>query len=134
MGDPGEHEYLATFAPSDGVNYEAVRDVPVKVRVFRDVDASMFSVDAAGLVYDGSAHEPAVSSGVVPEGSYSVEYRDNVAAGEATAVVSGEGFYRGSCELKFPIAEVAPEFEVPAPLDATYGQKLADLALPEGFS
>ena len=109
MGDPGEHEYLATFAPSDGVNYEAVRDVPVKVRVFRDVDASMFSVDAAGLVYDGSAHEPAVSSGVVPEGSYSVEYRDNVAAGEATAVVSGEGFYRGSCELKFPIAEAAPE-------------------------
>ena len=109
VGDPGEHEYLATFAPSDGVNYEAVRDVPVKVRVFRDVDASMFSVDAAGLVYDGSAHEPAVSSGVVPEGSYSVEYRDNVAAGEATAVVSGEGFYRGSCELKFPIAEAAPE-------------------------
>ena len=134
VGDPGEHEYLATFAPSDGVNYEAVRDVPVKVRVFRDVDASMFSVDAAGLVYDGSAHEPAVSSGVVPEGSYSVEYRDNVAAGEATAVVSGEGFYRGSCELKFPIAEAAPEFEAPAPLDATYGQKLADLALPEGFS
>ena len=67
VGDAGEHEFLATFTPGDTSNYEVVRDVPVKVRVFRDLDASMFSVDAAGLVYDGSAHEPAVSSAVVPE-------------------------------------------------------------------
>ncbi|WP_294375186.1 BspA family leucine-rich repeat surface protein, partial [uncultured Slackia sp.] len=134
VGDPGEHGYLATYTPSDEANYEAARDVPVKVRVFRDVDASMFSVDAAGLVYDGTAHEPAVSSGVVPEGSYSVEYRDNVNAGEATAVVSGGGFYRGSCEIGFPIAKAAPEFEAPAPVEAAYGQTLSDVALPEGFS
>ena len=100
VGDAGEHEFLATFTPGDAANYEVVRDVPVKVRVFRDIDASMFSVDAAGLAYDGSAHEPAVSSAIVPEGSYSVGYRDNVSAGEATAVVSGEGFYR--CVLSTP--------------------------------
>ena len=134
VGDAGEHEFLATFTPGDVSNYEAVRDVPVKVRVFRDVDASMFSVDAAGLVYDGSAHEPAVSSAVVPEGSYTVEYRDNVSAGEATAVVSGEGFYRGSCELKFAIAKATPDYEAPAPVEAAYGQTLSDTALPGGFS
>ena len=83
VGDAGEHEFLAAFTPGDTSNYEVVRDVPVKVRVTRDLDASMFSVDAAGLVYDGSAHEPAVSSAVVPEGSYSVGYRGNVSAGEA---------------------------------------------------
>ena len=130
VGDPGEHEYLAIYTPSDGTEYETVRDVPVKVRVFRDVDASMFSVDAAGLAYDGSAHEPAVSSAVVPEGSYSVGYRDNVSAGEATAVVSGEGFYRGSCELKFAIAKATPDYEAPAPVEAAYGQTLSDAALP----
>ena len=134
VGDPGEREFLATFTPGDAANYEVVRDVPVKVRVFRAVDASMFSVDAAGLVYDGSAHEPAVSSAVVPEGSYSVEYRDNVNAGEATAVVSGRGFYRGSCELRFDIAKARPEYEAPAPVEAAYGQTLGDVALPEGFS
>ena len=120
--------------PDDAANYEVVRDVPVKVRVTRDIDASMFSVDAAGLAYDGSAHEPAVSSAVVPEGSYSVEYRDNVSAGEAAAVVSGEGFYRGSCELKFAIAKATPDYEAPAPVEAAYGQALSDVALPEGFS
>ena len=134
VGDPGEHEYLAMYTPSDETEYETVRDVPVKVRVTRDIDASMFSVDAAGLVYDGSAHEPAVSSGVVPEGSYSVGYRDNVSAGEAAAVVSGEGFYRGSCELKFVIAKATPDYEAPAPVEAAYGQTLSDAALPEGFS
>ena len=134
VGDPGEHEYLAIYTPSDGTEYETVRDVPVKVRVFRDVDASMFSADAAGLVYDGTAHEPAVSSAVVPEGSYSVGYRDNVSAGEATAVVSGEGFYRGSCELKFAIAKATPDYEAPAPVEAAYGQTLSDAALPGGFS
>ena len=134
VGDPGEHEYLAIYTPSDGTEHETVRDVPVKVRVFRAVDASMFSVDAAGLVYDGSAHEPAVSSAVVPEGSYSVGYRDNVSAGEAAAVVSGEGFYRGSCELKFAIAKATPEYEAPAPVEAAYGQRLSDVALPKGFS
>ena len=134
VGDAGEHEFLAAFTPGDAANYEVVRDVPVKVRVFRAVDASMFSVDAAGLVYDGSAHEPAVSSAVVPEGSYSVGYRDNVSAGEATAVVSGSGFYRGSCELEFAIAKAKPEYEAPAPVEAAYGQALSDVALPEGFS
>ena len=134
VGDPGEHEYLAMYTPSDESEYEVVRDVPVKVRVFRDIDASMFSVDAAGLVYDGSAHEPAVSSAVVPEGSYSVGYRDNVSAGEAAAVVSGEGFYRGSCELEFAIAKATPDYEAPAPVEAAYGQRLSDAALPEGFS
>ena len=134
VGDPGEHEYLAMYTPSDETEYETVRDVPVKVRVTRDIDASMFSVDAAGLVYDGTAHEPAVSSGVVPEGSYSVGYRDNVSAGEAAAVVSGKGFYRGSCELKFAIAKATPDYEAPAPVEAAYGQRLSDVALPEGFS
>ena len=134
VGEPGEHEFLATFTPGDTSNYEVVRDVPVKVRVIRAVDASMFSVDAAGLVYDGSAHEPAVSSAVVPEGSYTVGYRDNVNAGEATAVVSGSGFYLGSCELRFDIAKAIPQYDASVPVEAAYGQTLSDAALPKGFS
>ena len=134
VGDAGEHEFLAAFTPGDTSNYEIVRDVSVKVRVTRDIDASMFSVDADGLAYDGSAHEPAVSSAVVPEGSYSVEYRDNVSAGEATAVVSGKGFYRGSCELRFDIAKATPQYDASVPVEAAYGQRLSDVALAKGFS
>ena len=134
VGDAGEHEFLAAFTPGDTSNYEVVRDVPVKVRVTRAVDASMFSVDAAGLVYDGSAHEPAVSSAVVPEGSYTVEYRDNVNAGEAAAVVSGSGFYSGSCELKFAIAKAKPEYEIPSGICGAYGKPLSSVQLPAGYS
>ena len=71
---------------------------------------------------------------MLPEGSYSVGYRDNVSAGEAAAVVSGEGFYRGSCELKFAIAKAKPDCDSPAPVEAAYGQTLSDVALPKGFS
>ena len=57
-----------------------------------------------------------------------------MSAGEATAVVSGSGFYSGSCELKFAIAKARPEYDSPAPVEAAYGQRLGDVALPEGFS
>ena len=33
VGDAGEHEFMATFAPSDAANYNVVRNIPVIVRV-----------------------------------------------------------------------------------------------------
>ena len=133
VGDPGENAFKCNYAAPDG-NHTGADGIEVKVRVTRPVEASMFSVDAEGLVYTGKAHEPAVSSKVVSEGSFSVSYRDNVAAGKAVAVVKGSGFYTGTCEIPFTIAKAKPSFNAPTGLKAVYGQKLSDVKLPEGFS
>ena len=133
VGDPGENAFKCNYAAPDG-NHTGADGIEVKVRVTRPVEASMFSVDAEGLVYTGKAHEPAVSSKVVPEGSFSVSYRDNVKAGGAAAVVKGSGFYTGTCEIPFTIAKAKPSFNAPTGLKAVYGQKLSDVKLPEGFS
>ncbi len=133
VGDPGENTFKCKYAAPDD-NHTGADGIEVKVRVTRPVEASMFSVDAKGLAYTGRAHEPAVSSKVVPEGSFSVSYRDNVKAGKAVAVVKGSGFYTGTCELPFSIAKAKPNYKVPATLKGTYGKKLSDVKLPEGFS
>ena len=133
VGDPGENTFKCKYAAPDG-NHTGADGIEVKVRVTRPVEASMFSAAAEGLVYTGKAHEPAVSSKVVPEGSFSVSYRDNVKAGGAAAVVKGSGFYTGTCEIPFTIAKAKPSFNAPTGLKAVYGQKLSDVKLPEGFS
>lgn len=133
VGDPGENTFKCKFAAPDD-NHTGAEGIEVKVRVTRPIEASMFSVDAEGLAYTGKAHEPAVSSKVVPEGSFSVSYRDNVKAGRAAAVVKGSGFYTGTCEIPFTIAKAKPSFNAPTGLKAVYGQNLSDVKLPEGFS
>lgn len=133
VGNPGDNTFKCRYAAPDE-NHTGAEGIEVKVRVTRPVEASMFSVDAEGLVYTGKAHEPAVSSKVVPEGSFSVSYRDNVKAGGAAAVVKGSGFYTGTCEIPFTIAKAKPSFNAPTGLKAVYGQKLSDVKLPEGFS
>ena len=133
VGNPGENTFKCKFAAPDE-SHTGAEGIEVEVRVTRPVEASMFSVDAKGLAYTGRAHEPAVSSKVVPEGSFSVSYRDNVAAGKAAAVVKGSGFYTGTCEVPFSIAKAKPSYKVPATLAGVYGKKLSDVKLPEGFS
>ncbi len=133
VGDPGENTFKCKYAAPDD-NHTGAEGIQVKVRVTGPVEPSMFSVDAKGLAYTGKAHEPAVSSKVVPEGSFFVSYRDNVAAGKAAAVVKGSGFYTGTCEVPFSIAKAKPNYKVPATLKGTYGKKLSDVKLPEGFS
>ena len=130
---PGENTFKCKYAAPDD-NHTGAEGIEVKVRVTRPIEASMFSVDAEGLAYTGKAHEPAVSSKVVPEGSFSVSYRDNVAAGKAVAVVKGSGFYTGTCEVPFSIAKTKPNYKAPSGVKAAYGQKLSDVKLPEGFS
>lgn len=133
VDNPGENTFKCKYAAPDD-NHTGADGIEVKVNVTRPIEASMFSVDAEGLAYTGKAHEPAVSSEVVPGGSFSVSYRDNVKAGRAAAVVKGSGFYTGTCEIPFTIAKAKPSFNAPTGLKAVYGQNLSDVKLPEGFS
>lgn len=73
-------------------------------------DANVTTNDFGKLVYDGNRKEPIaglyVDGIAVDAKDYTVTYRNNVAAGRATAVITAAdaGYYTGSVELVFEIA------------------------------
>ena len=134
VGDPGDNIHPASYTPRDTDNYNIIYDIPVTVRVTRPIDAAMFALTQPDITYNGSALEPLVRSDIVPEGSYTVEYQNNVNAGKAIATITGQGNYTGSCELPFVIQKAKPSYKIPTAIEAARNQTLTDLTLPEGFS
>ena len=58
VGDAGEHEFMATFTPSDTANYNVVQNIPVIVRVS---SLNLVAVpQVADLVYTGEFQKAAV--------------------------------------------------------------------------
>lgn len=86
--------------------------------------------------YDGTQKEPPVTvkadgSGV-SSGHYTVEYSNNIRAGEATVTVTGkEGYFTGSATTKFTIEKATPTLTAPTGA-IQYGQKLSDSTLTGG--
>lgn len=107
VGDPGKRTYLATYTPNDTRNYSSISSIPVDVSVFRVIDASMFSMKQEKFACTGSAIEPTIDSLIVPQDSYAVTYRNNTQVGHASAVITGAGYYVGTCELGFDIYDPA---------------------------
>ena len=58
VGDAGEHEFMATFTPSDAANYNVVRNIPVIVRV--SSPNLVVVPQVADLVYTGEFQKAAV--------------------------------------------------------------------------
>ena len=136
VGAVGENAFHAVYTPADERNYKTVRDIEVAVRVSpASIAALDFGVDEGDAVYTGEPRTKAVSCEGLAEGAdYKVTYSDNVEAGTAKLVIEGVGNYSGRQEHSFRILQADPAFEVPEGLAAAYGQTLADVALPEGFS
>ena len=101
----------------------------------RSLDKSMFNVDQGDAVYTGSKIEKLVSSkNPLTNSDYQVSYENNQNVGTATIKIAGKGKYSGELLYSFRILQADPAFGAPTGLAATYGQTLADVALPEGFS
>ena len=62
------------------------------------------SVEYSSVTYDGNKKEPQVSiTGLTSNTDYSVSYENNINAGEATIMISGNGGYCGTLYLYFTI-------------------------------
>ena len=133
---PGNHTYLAMFTPPDTDHYNVVRDISISVSVRPyALKMSMLSVDTADKTWTGSAIQTPISGGGMVEGTdYDVEYANNVDPGTAMVVISGKGNYTGSLTYAFHIDKATPYYKTPDAVSANYGQTLADVSLPEGFS
>ncbi len=131
----------AVYTGEDRANYV---NTLVQIAITREPPADIASIaelrlDAVSFVYDGQAKVPGViakdgEESLSQGADFDVEYKNNIFAGEASAIVKGKGDYTGTKILNFAIGQA----EKPCVTDATirYGKKaakLSDIPLPSGF-
>ena len=76
----------------------------VTANATQPIDASMFSIEDSDIRYTGNPVMPTVTSSTVPSDQYTVAYENNVAIGQATAVVTADDQnYSGTCAIPFEI-------------------------------
>ena len=76
----------------------------VTANATQPIDASMFSIEDTDIRYTGNPVMPTVKSSTVPSDQYTVAYENNVAIGQATAVVTADDQnYSGTCAIPFEI-------------------------------
>lgn len=76
----------------------------VTANATQPIDASMFSIEDTDIRYTGNPVMPTVTSSTVPSVQYTVAYENNVAIGQATAVVTADDQnYSGTCAIPFEI-------------------------------
>ena len=101
---PGWPTYTATYTPADTANYSTVSGIEVTVHATQPIDASMFSIEDTDIRYTGNPVMPTVTSSTVPSDQYTVTYENNVAIGQATAIVTATNQnYSGTCKIPFEI-------------------------------
>ena len=101
---PGWPTYTATYTPADTANYSTVSGIEITVHATQPIDASMFSIEDTDIRYTGNPVMPTVTSSTVPSNQYTVTYENNVAIGQATAIVTANNQnYSGTCKIPFEI-------------------------------
>lgn len=101
---PGWPTYTATYTPADTANYSTVSGIEITVHATQPIDASMFSIEDTDIRYTGNPVMPTVTSSTVPSDQYAVTYENNVAIGQATAIVTATNQnYSGTCKIPFEI-------------------------------
>ena len=92
------------------------------------------TLDTTSYTYDGNAKEPAVTvkhgdKTLTKDKDYTVEYKNNVNAGTATAAVTMKGNYSGYAEVDYTIAKATQKITGPA---ATYKKTNGNAAFTLG--
>ena len=101
---PGWPTYTATYTPADTANYSTVSGIEVTVHATQPIDASMFSIEDTDIRYTGNPVMPTVTSSTVPSDQYTVTSENNVAIGQAPAIVTANNQnYSGTCKIPFEI-------------------------------
>lgn len=111
------------------------------VRIINDAKSlsNVTIADISDKKYTGNKITPALT---VKDGSvtlaenvdYTVSYSNNIKVGTATASVIGIGNYYGTLTKEFNIVKATPKYTKPTGLTATYGQKLNEVKLPDGWT
>ncbi len=93
----GNYEGTTNSTPDFTITPKSVKDVDVEF--VKEWDYTGEAIEPEVTVKDGGKE-------LVKGTDYTVEYKDNVNAGEATIIITGIGNYKGSVEKKFTIKEL----------------------------
>ena len=139
----GEATITATAAEDD--TYAAAED-SVKLTVKPADIAGAEIAELESQIYSGKPYEPAVEAtfggkALQEDTDYTVEYKDNTNAGEATVTLTGKGNFTGTNEVTFTIEQadsVVENVKVTAPEEIFESTKMSDVVIeaeyiaPEG--
>lgn len=146
-----ENDYTVSYADNMQVGTATVtvtgqnNYAGVVSKTFEIVRAEIHREDVSvtgSWVYDGTQHtpEPKVTAGgriLEKDTDYTTAYGENIHAGAEAGVVivTGIGSYTGVVSVYFDIEQAENPVEIPSvELNAVYGQKLSEIALPDGWA
>lgn len=146
VGNVGTAVHNAKYTANDAANYSNANAVAVSIEVTAAQNALQGEVSIEGWTYNEQANAPTGLTAKVGEVVY--EYSDEIDGVYTTTVPTNAGTYyvRGAVRnltgyqdvvsqaVEFTIAKADPQFTQPGKITAVYGQTLADVELPEGFS
>ena len=104
-----------------------------------DIKDAKIILNQSKFTYNGKEHKPEINEVYISDklklnpNDYSITYKNNIYAGEATVIITGIEKYIGNAECKFEILKAKPTYTIPSGMSAIYGSKLKDIKLPEGF-
>ena len=136
--DADSHSETLTISSNHTTSAEVSLAFTVEPKSLVDAQVNV----TGDYTYDGNEKKPSGSAVTVTlndetlteSTDYELTYSNNVNAGTATVQVTGKGNYTGTATGSFTIAKANPNVEVPNNLTATYGDTLANVALPDGWS
>ena len=105
--------------------------------VLHGLAEDMVEITKDTYTYTGQAITPTVTINEYEEGEdYMVAYANNTNVGEATITITStaDGKLYGEVTKSFTIGKATPSYAAPTGLTATYGQTLADVTLPAGWT
>ena len=125
---------------AEGENFASVSELEIGTFtiVAKELAEGMIA-NIPAQTYTGSEIRPEVT---VTDGSrtlikgtdYDVAYTGNTKVGTGSVKITGKGNYSGEITKTFVIDKADPAYTVPEGLTATYGDKLSEVTLPDGWS
>ena len=102
----------------------------------KSISGMTVTLDKTSLEYNGSAQTVNVNSvGSLTATDYTVTSgTSGTDVGSYTVTVTGQGNYKDTATATWKITQATPTYTVPTGLTAKYGQTLADVTLPAGWS
>ncbi len=132
----GDYTVKVTLETSDTI-YIGMKDFTIAQKPLSEVLIGEFG----NQTYTGQPIHPTViptdnggTKALTPGTDYTVSYGENTNVGEATITITGIGNYTGTVTRTFQITQADPTYTIPANLEATYGDTLAKVALPIGWT
>ena len=129
--------HLLGWRNSSGRVYAASEIPANQAETYRSgivLDADLICLFSRYYVYDGSPVSLILTTGLAEGVDYTASYIDNVEVGTGSVTFEGINDYLGSLTFDFDISQGVPQVGAPEGIAASWGQRLSEVALPDGWT